>query len=865
MAPSPNRSDSDDNENIILKKMLVELEKINAFQEAQERTTRLAQIESTRQVWTSPSIQNPGLADQGSHAGLLAQAENVRRKSLGEEPVPNVDLPDRSSNASNPPKNLQLAAEQARNAAYYSRQRYQEEQPGYQSVQGAAGSLPNRPGQEGISDLDARAGFTSSAASVAQIAATQGPVDRPQTARQAGFSVGPVNDRPQTAKQAGYNASVPNPRSFWGRVQTARSQEGFKNKVDTWINLTNKYSAQAPPYDDEGHMAGQNEGVGSGGTSGGGSGSDDASVPPNAAMPQLPRGMSGMSSDAIARIRNESLNMPRFGEWKWQDYARMGRDWFGRWALNAQQTAIDQATAGLTEGTPEYQAALDSVSNVGGMRGTIAGLANIGVNSAAQIETARRMATRVLNIGQGQTEIGASLGYSPQEDWNNVLGLPFGIRAPWSNLPGIGSAAAQEGWRQKLTDWRLQAKAGISGSDARDITNTLSKFGYSGADNQNAALDVFAPLVQQGQTPEDIGPLFDQAVRYGGSSLKDFTDTMKDLNGVAIQTRQTLTNATQSMAAYAQASQEAGSTYAQGQKASNEFSQTTGMPATVGAQMLQSPMVQGLAMQRFGLLPQQMGNLPGSAIAGLSVSSVNMMMNAFSGMNRPTTIHLPGGNTYQISGLDNQAAMVSSVLGITPEQVKQMSGQHGRQILAASPLSGMLTAHERAYGAAHQRFSHEVGATSDRTVYLPYGRRIDGGTAAHRVYDNIPNPVLKQLQDDMTNPDVTSRREIINQMAKAGVGQKERNRLAGIKSEGDFDKEAKKTIENLTKMNVQPDNQVYVKFTGTAAKFFRQSDVNGHDIQKSQANAGGSPINTQAVANWNQAYYAAGGITANTP
>lgn len=845
MAPSPNRSDPGDNTNLVLKQMLEELQKLNAHVVAQEQPTRASQIEATRRVYSQPEIQNPGKPNQGSHAAKIADAEAVRRASLGEVTPPNIALPSgyKSEEASSSQLNLRQAAENARRATFAT----------HPSVSAAA-SLPGRRSRGDI-NLDDRSSNIQSGASRVEGLSGERPMEGPSTAEQAGY-----NYRPLTAQQAGYEskASMPaaDPRTFFGRIRLARRQEGFRNKLGQWIRLTNENSAEAPAYDDEGHLAGFREGF-----AGRGSGTpSDTSMPPGPGG-ILPQGMTGMSPEAIDRIRSESFNMPRFGEWKWQDYARMTRDWMGRSAINRLEVAQTQATAGLQEGTPEYAAALRSVSNMGSTRGMISGLANIGVNSAAQIETARRVITRALNVGAGQTEIGRSLGFSPQEDWDNIFGLPFGIRAPWSNLPGIGSSAAQEGWRQRLTDWRLQAKAGISRSDARDITNILSEFGYSGADNQNAALDVFAPLVQQGQRPEDIGPLFDQAVRYGGSSLDQFTNSMKDLNGVAIQTRQTLTQATQSMAEYAQASQEAGSTYAQGQQGANEFSQTTGMPASVGAQMLQSPMVQGLAMQRFGLLPQQMGNLPGSATAGLTVSSVNMMMNAFAGARHPTTIHLPGGNTYTISGEDNQIAMVASQMGLTPEQVKQLSGRHGRQILAASPLSGMLTAHERAYNAARQQFSHQVGATPDRTIYLPHGRREVAGTPGHREYDPIASPVLDQLRNDMSNPDVTSRREIINQMAKAGVGAKERNRLAGIKKESDFNREAKKTIDNLTKMDVQPENQVYVKFTGAAAKFFKQSDVSGHDIKKSAANAGGDPITTQAISNWNQSYYALGGGT----
>lgn len=574
----------------------------------------------------------------------------------------------------------------------------------------------------------------------------------------------------------------------------------------------------------------------------------------------------GMANMDLNEIRTTMPEIPRFGEWTMADKANLLRDWTGRLAIASQENA---------GGSP---------TRASSAFGNISGMANFVSENASSIYSARLLARGITSFGQGMAQQGANLGYDTSGGEITIPGTNIGFRPPWRLLPGVGSNAADEGWHQWLTTQRLSFRPGINRQQAQEMVQTLAQYGYSGDLNQNLATGSLAELIQHGQRPSDFIPLVDQAIRYNTTDVDSVTDALRSLGDVARATHQNLTEATQGMAAYAQAAQEAGSTYQQGMTSSNYFVGSTGMNAAFGAQMLQNPLVQGLGMQQFGILPSQIGLLPGGQVAGLTEQAAQMAMTLATPVGQDQIINTPGGQV-TISGRQRQIAQAASSLGITPEQMTRLV-DHPDQLRRAGQIQTMLQGQQQNiddaqkarnwHWEANDRDSlsyedrlrqagipldatHGLSGDIDRDKAL-LGRKgyskeqidkfANADPGRHRVYEPYtPEQLgaLTTLYDSKDNIQSTS--EIMKQMDKLGISREDRSALIKLEnSPQKFHDKAQQIITKQMDLFNQETPDVYIGFRGDAARYFQQLDKNGNPL-KNSANAGGPPANSGATSN----------------
>lgn len=612
-------------------------------------------------------------------------------------------------------------------------------------------------------------------------------------------------------KQADYRRMTGKQR----RVKTYRAlrEGGLIGGLQEYIVGSNYADVAAPAYGHEDDTGEPGTPSGRASVGGGGRRYDpvgDRNIPP---------GMEGMD---LNRIANEGFTMPRFGEFTIQDKMRIARDWAGRRALQAEEGSSRESFYGIT-----------------------AGLLNKGVNNAAQIHAAHAELRRLNALGQGLVTRGEDLGFSPES--LNLSASNIGIRAPWAMLPGVGSEAAREGWDQWLDRQRLRMRPGINGEQAREIVNATRQFGYSGGRADDIAFGSLAPLVQEGQQAENIMPLLDAATRLGATSLEDFTETMSGLGEVAQSTRQTLSETQQAMGEFAQTAQQHGATYGQGLTAGRGFMTATGMSASLGGRMMEHDLTQALAFQQYGLLPSQIGLLPGSEMANLTLDTINMGMRIAAPTARERNVQTQWGS-YKVSARDAQIAASTQFTGLTADETKRLL-RNQDQVRAAAEASTALEGNRQAARDVTKGLRYK-----DKENNGPFGinpLNVFGEKEVTKYRRDLTGAELAILQSE-GNDEIISNREVIQALDKAGVKDdrlKKLRELGGSKSVGkqdEFRREARKALEERTsKLNTEePD--VYIGFTGQAKKWLQQTDSKGNPI-KDAANSGGPSLALNAI------------------
>jgi hypothetical protein len=546
----------------------------------------------------------------------------------------------------------------------------------------------------------------------------------------------------------------------------------------------------------------------------------------------------------------------------------MARNFFASRGIRQYQNAISQAQAQAQANgiSLTYQEAQGQVGSVGANSGRIASLLNQAAANSGQIYEARAQARRLYDFSQGHTAVGAELGFRRDQGGMSgditIPGTNIGFRNPLSLLPGLGSDAAQAGWYIWAQQQALRASPGINGDQARAIAENLTGLGWSGEDFHNLAFNAVAPLVRQGQDPNVITPIIDQALRNGQNSIRDIVDTFNDLGTAAQAARLPLSEMTQGVESFSQAAEAAGGTRLGGIQSGIEFTRATGMAPQIGSALMQNPIVQATAMRTLGILPQEMGSLTGGELSNVSTQALEMAMQLSAPLNRPTVEHTPGGNI-TIPGFTHQIARAAQMLGITTDQARRMWQQRS-QAPARAQAEDMLTqfgAEARQARAAEQRahnrhiqdnvppvpgaFKQNGKWYINSTVAGGQGQPIELNTSG-----TVENAFRTQLEtggsphDNFINWDEASR-----QLLKAGLTQNQVTQLSHINDPVSRARSAEGMLSQLSKARV-PDassQQVRVAFTGLAEKFFRQV---GMDQSKLNANAGGTPINqnyTQAL------------------
>jgi hypothetical protein len=358
-----------------------------------------------------------------------------------------------------------------------------------------------------------------------------------------------------------------------------------------------------------------------------------------------------MSQEETEKMEREGFWIPQFGEWQLDTKLRMARDWAGLAALRHPESTAGKLLGGASE------------------------LANYGYAQAAKIQVAKNTFQKLQAYGTGAMTQGAELGYSPQ----GGIG-PSNIAGFRNPLAYLTSPAGRQGLGMNLDAWTMaRLGTGMSLTQSKEIYNSLAGMGFSnqeggflglttGGDLNNIATRFMAPLVRQGVKPE-VAAQFTESLKTGQVSISELTNSLQGLTDVAKETRQTVTQTAAGIQEYAQAAVGLGATPTQGYRGGLSFSTVTGLPAQVGAQSLSNPILQAKAMARYGVLPENMGLLPGSAVSTNITKTMEELMPDFSHL---PPVRDPETGEVIASGETQAFGLLSQRLGIPVQQLRAM-------------------------------------------------------------------------------------------------------------------------------------------------------------------------------------------------
>jgi hypothetical protein len=137
-----------------------------------------------------------------------------------------------------------------------------------------------------------------------------------------------------------------------------------------------------------------------------------------------------------------------------------------------------------------------------------------------------------------------------------------------------------------------------------------------------------------------------------------------------------------------------------GMNAAQGFRNDTGLDPQILGQLMNNPMMQGLTMGQYGVLPSGQKDLNAGALTGTSMQTISMLMGATAGLNR--NVIDPKTGQVLMSGKTAQEDQVAQMLGLNPSQVKYMvANQRGIQARAAT--TQYSTEFENMMNAQHQQ------------------------------------------------------------------------------------------------------------------------------------------------------------------
>lgn len=491
-----------------------------------------------------------------------------------------------------------------------------------------------------------------------------------------------------------------------------------------------------------------------------------------------------------------------------------------KWAQNAAQGARDYAEAGSGAGAA-LAGRVTGSSTFGAAEGALAMAAQHPWITLGGLKLAGGALGGVAALGHSMTNwenIGAQLG----EQVNGSRYL-FGFHNPlspfFSGATSIGAGAAVN--RQQL-EGRLPGGmgmgSGLSSQQAKDAIQTIEGLGWGGNENKYGGGDIgvlanqlFGPLMKQypGLSAADIGQ-FTPLLRNSGTSIDQLSASLKDLGTAAKATHETVGQAASSMTAFNEATANMGSQQG-GMEAAQGFRNVTGMDPQVLGQMMNNPLMQGLAMSRYGVLPSGLKDVNPGTLTSLSQSTLQMLQRATAGLNH--NIVDSKGNVIETGDqrqMDQIAAMmnmnvadVRRLLNGAPEMTNRnriesaLGGSSGNGFLA------MVNAQDKTHTKSQQDAAQ---AYWDKNI-APYWKNTGISQAEmQRLSHEGFRQRITDLRDDMNNANASATRSQIQQKPN-----------------------------NLT---------VQVQFTGMAAKFFQT--LNNPTTAKQAANAGKSSIASAA-------------------
>lgn len=577
-----------------------------------------------------------------------------------------------------------------------------------------------------------------------------------------------------------------------------------------------------------------------------------------AARPGQPGWRSALMSNPSAwEQMQEGIRLPPGGlSMNVQDKLRLASNLFGNLAERSYagkyRAGLQEATSmGYTQEQFEQIAANDPQLQGAGLRSGItsvllrqasesnllAGLQGIGMDL-------RRYGGAAYAYGSAMQNAGVQAGFD-RAGQINIPGTNIGITNPLDFFKG--GSAAREAINQRINVQRLRMMGGIDKGQAEAIVGGLAGLGWTGEEGQNVAFDAIAPLVQQGQNPGVVTSLFDQAIRNGNTSLRDFRDTMNDLGPSARAARMTLDEYQQSLGQFAEWAEKSGARFNQGMQLGRDLSGMYGMAPQQIQQFADSGFTKSMAMARFGILPNEIAAMPSAALGGMISQGVDFAMQAMSPFREDVVD--PNTGKVILRGDRRQKIQAAQMLGVSVQSLDQMI--EGKKIAPhmsrAQDLLKGFTQQSKALNKLHDRGDKRVatGMAASKGVTSPYSY-IRGGR------DTISDDAYDRGKAALNQDWGTIEEELKGLAPTRGKARTDFfNQLNDARGESDPDKRAhiaRKLMEQAARRTTQmpDDNSVKVRFTGAAAKWFEQEKSH---MPKSlrDANAGGTPINEVAT------------------
>jgi hypothetical protein len=617
-------------------------------------------------------------------------------------------------------------------------------------------------------------------------------------------------------------------------------------------------------------------GVGGGGAP---TGNVRSGVSAGGSMPGRPGWLRALQANPTQYERaQEGFVLPQFGELTVQDKLRMASDFFTRSAVRAHERDVAsqqqqhylqsmQEAMNLGFSREEFEANPEALGRgpfefqdqgAGNNRGRTANLLRAAADQAAQAMTVMNEVRRVTAWGSGMQQQGIAAGFE-RGGQINIPGTEIGIQNPFAMFQS--GSAFREAINQRVNVERLRMRGGINRGQAQEIVGSLAGLGWTGEEGQNIAFDTVAPLVQQGQNPGIVSGLLDRSIRNGNASLEEFRATMDNLGPSARAARMSLDEYQQSLGEFADMTKDLGGTNLQRMSLGRTLSGGLGVAPPVAGEVMQSGLTQGLAMMRYGVLPNELAMAGTTAVGGSVNAAVDMAMRAAGAFNQDVT---DAQGHVIIKGSDRQRNQAAAFMGVSTEVFDRLL--RGRQIsphlLRAQDALKQFDAGSRGLAAHHGGArivtgdihpgdivaTHEGAAGAKRygdywgvkATVGGHGQKIvtdgPGATAAIRETGAAWNKVEDQLRA-IAPKSGTARTDFMKRIDKLAKEDPTHRSQDATKLMAD---EARKILNPE-----DTKNKVYVGFTPAAAKYFEQVERKDGGPKK-DANAGGRPINETA-------------------
>lgn len=553
-----------------------------------------------------------------------------------------------------------------------------------------------------------------------------------------------------------------------------------------------------------------------------------------------PSRYAGISEQQREEIAEEGIRIPQYGDWQLDTKLRLARDTALRYAENHPETAGGQ------------------------LAGQVASIANYGYAHAAQMQYAKLQYQKVMGYGEAAQGAGESLGFTPQNGIgpSNILGF----RNP---LAMLSSSAGRQGLGMNIDAFSLaRLGTGLSTKQAKEAYEAAFGMGFSnqesgllgmttGGDLNNVVNGFMAPLMREGASAQAVAP-FTESLKSGTVSIKELSESLKNLGDTAQATRQTVDQTSAGIQQYTQTAISMGATPVQGINAAKGFMDITGLPSSTLEGALSSPMFQANAMARTGIMPMNIGQLPATQSTELMLEEINRLKNSF---------HLPSVRNSKgevvVSGEKQDLGLIAQRMGMTTQQVESLTKRE-KPILANAKLQEAIGPGSK-WNQAYADFQGEAKTRSHRaTIHEELNERPEEAKKVREEYQNNEGSFSRNQGPATLTPYdrkvlqeggyvhgeyIQGRKQIYQDLKGAGAKkseleeyQKANNQSASKVAEK---LEAKLGIPKLGSGNTVNANGVTIGLTAQAAKALK---IEGGSSAERAANSGGSSLASQAAA-----------------